>query len=449
MKRFNMEKRAKHSTTRVIAQGFALIILLGAGLLSLPISVRTGQSNFMNALFTATSATCVTGLAVVDTYQNWTTFGQMVIFCLIQVGGLGFMTIGVYVSVLLKRRIGLQERENLHESVNTLELAGVVRLAKKIVQGTVFIELTGALLLSIRFIPDFGLAKGVYFSVFHSVSAFCNAGFDLMGIREAYSSLVYYEGDLLVNVVISSLIIIGGIGFIVWDDMIRNKWHFKKYLLHTKIVLSTTFVLTVGGTLLFLILESNHLLADCTPLERVLGAFFSAVTPRTAGFNTIDTAALTDASKLLTMILMFIGGSPGSTAGGAKTTTMVVIIFYAIAMVRNHEDINLFGRRLSADVVRRANAVVVINLSVSIVAAIFIMAVQSLPITDVLFEVLSATGTVGMTTGVTRDLNLISRMVIILLMYCGRLGSLSFALVFAQKKTMDAIRQPEEKIIVG
>ncbi len=451
---FNGKKKrmpkSGHSTTRMIAFGFALIIVIGTILLSLPIATKTGETDLLTALFTATSATCVTGLVAADTYQNWTLFGQLVILCMLQGGGLGFMTIGVYISILLKRRIGLQERATLHESVNTLEIAGVVRLVKKIVQGAFIIEGTGALLLATRFIPRFGWANGIYFSIFHSISAFCNGGFDLMGIDEAYSSLVSYEGDILVNVVICLLILIGGIGFIVWDDVLKHKWHFKKYLLHSKIVLATTLGLTVAGTLLFLIFENNATLAGMTPIEKLLGALFASVTPRTAGFNTVDTGAMSNAGTLLTMLLMFIGGSPGSTAGGAKTTTMVVLLFYAVAMIRNREDINLFGRRLSADVVRKANAVVVINFSLAFGAACAIMALQpAIPMQDVVFEVLSAINTVGMTTGITRELGVISKLIVAVLMYCGRLGSLSFALVLAKKPSTNHVREPQEKIIVG
>lgn len=442
--------RTRGSTTRMIAFGFALIIVLGTMLLSLPIAVRTGEGNVLTSLFTATSATCVTGLIAADTYQNWTIFGQLVILCMIQVGGLGFMTIGVYISVLLKRRIGLQERATLHESVNTLEIAGVVRLVKKIVQGAFIIEGTGAALLSVRFIPRFGIVRGIYFSIFHAVSAFCNGGFDLMGIDEAYSSMVAYEGDILVNVVLCVLILTGGIGFIVWDDVLKHKWHFKRYLLHSKIVLVSTAGLTVIGTLLFLIVENQAALAGMTPCQKLLGALFSSVTPRTAGFNTVDVAALSNAGKLLTMLFMFIGGSPGSTAGGAKTTTIVVLLCYAAAMIRSREDISLFGRRLTSDVVKKANAVVVINFSLAFVAAGVIMALQpSISMPDVLFEVLSAINTVGMTTGITRDLGVASKLIIALLMYCGRLGSLSFALVFAKKPASNMVREPQEKIVVG
>lgn len=322
MKKEKVKK--KQSATRSIALGFALIIFVGAIMLTLPIATRTGEVNFIASLFTATSATCVTGLVVADTYQNWSVFGQIVVITMIQLGGLGFMTVGVYISVLLKKKIGLQERESIHESVNTLETAGVVRLVKKIVQGTFIIEGIGAMLLATRFIPRFGVKRGIYYSVFHSISAFCNAGFDLMGIEGEYSSLVAFEDDIVVNLVVMSLILIGGLGFIVWDDIQRNKWHFKKYLLHSKIVIISTVIITLVTTILFFTFEYNNTLRDMTLQGKILGAAFSSVTPRTAGFNTVDTAALSEAGKLLSMVLMFIGGSPGSTAGGAKTTTIVV-----------------------------------------------------------------------------------------------------------------------------
>jgi trk system potassium uptake protein TrkH len=449
-KKLTKFKKPNLDTTKKIAFGFAFIILMGALLLTLPMSVRSGKGNFLTSLFTATSATCVTGLVAADTYQNWTLFGQLVILCMIQVGGLGFMTIGAYIAVLLKKRIGLHEREQLQESVNTLEIAGVVRLVKQIVQGAVCIELIGAFILAFRFIPKFGFRRGIYFAIFHAVSAFCNGGFDLMGINEAYSSLVSYEGDVVVNLVVVSLILVGGIGFVVWDDVMRHKWNFKKYLLHSKIVISTTLIITVVATILFLITENNVSFAGMTPLEKVLGALFSSVTPRTAGFNTVDTASLSNAGKFLTMLLMFVGGSPGSTAGGVKTTTIVVLMAYAVAMVRNRQDINFFGRRLTEDVVKKANAVVIINMTLAMTAVIIIMVLQpSIAFENILFEVLSAIGTAGMTTGITRDLCVVSKLIIILLMYCGRLGSLSFALVFAQKKQQADIRQPQEKIIVG
>ena len=406
-------------TTRILAIGFALIILLGSVLLTLPIASRDGSTAYLDALFTATSATCVTGLVVYDTYQNWTLFGQIVILMLIQIGGLGFMTIGVYISVLLKKKIGIKEREGIHESVSTLEIAGVVRLVRFIIRGTFTFEMIGAILLAMRFIPTRGLIKGIYYGVFHSVSAFCNAGFDLMGDVEAYSSFAAYEGDVIVNLTIMSLIIVGGIGFIVWDDINRNKFHFRKYLLHTKIVLAATIVLVFGGALLFLIIENHATLEGLSVKGKVLGALFSSVTARTAGFNTTDTAALTNPGKMLTMLLMFIGGSSGSTAGGVKTTTFVVTLCFAYAMIKRTQGTNLFGRRLEDEALKKANAVLFINLSLAFAAAFVILLVQPFGFSDVLFEVFSAIGTVGMSTGITRDLLPVSKVVIVLLMYCG------------------------------
>ena len=444
------KKKQKMPYTRMLALGFALIILLGALLLCLPVSTRSREwMPFLDALFTATSATCVTGLVVADTYQNWSLFGQLVILTLIQIGGLGFITIGSYIAVILKKKIGLKEREAIHESVSTIELAGVVKLVRKIVMGTFAFELTGALLLSLRFVPQYGFWRGCYMGIFHAISAFCNAGFDLMGRNEAYSSLVAYEGDILVNLTIMALIVIGGAGFLVWDDIHRNKLNFKKYLLHTKIVLITTGVLIFGGALLFYLMEKDNVLAGMNAREQLLGSLFSSVTPRTAGFNSVDTAALKDSSKFLTMVLMFIGGSPGSTAGGVKVTTAVVMVLSTIAMVRGTHGVNILDRRLEESAVKRASAIVTIDLGLAVAAALIIMSVQPLKLSDALFEVFSAIGTVGMTTGITRELVPLSRIVIILLMYCGRLGSLTFTLVFARSKPEPPVKQPVEKIVVG
>lgn len=443
------KQKRKMPQTRALALGFAAIILAGTLLLMMPFATRDGHVSFLNALFTATSATCVTGLVVADTYQNWTLFGQLVILGLIQIGGIGFMTIGVYVAVLLKKKIGLKEREFLHESVSTLEVAGVVRLTKRIVQGTVFFELVGAVLLAIRFVPAKGVLKGIYYSVFHSVSAFCNAGFDLMGDTESYSSFVSYEGDVLVNLTLMGLILIGGIGFIVWDDIYRNRLNFRRYLLHSKIVLLMTLFLTAAGTVLFLVVERGGVLSGMNGVERLMGAMFASVTPRTAGFNTTDVGAMTGAGKLLTILLMFIGGSPGSTAGGIKTTTFAVMILSALATIRNSYGTNIFRRRLEEDVIKRASTVFTINLTLAVTAAVILVALQPLPLDDVLVEVVSAISTVGMSSGITRELCALSRVVIIFLMYCGRLGSLTFALSFARKKDVPPVQQPAEKIVVG
>ncbi len=459
MKEFEIGNRRKAiflwqnhlSQTQFIAYGFFCVILAGALLLTLPFASRDGQSiGFLNALFTATSATCVTGLVVADTWSQWTLFGQIVIICLIQIGGLGFITIGVCLSIILRRKIGLKERGLLQESVNTLQIGGVVRLARKIFIGTIIFEGTGAILLAIRFVPQYGFFRGVFYGFFHSISAFCNAGFDLMGFQGKYSSFVNYYDDWLVNLVIMSLIVIGGIGFVVWDDISRNKWHIRKYMLHTKIVLLTTFVLIFGGAYLFYLLERNALMEDMTVSGKILSSLFSSVTARTAGFNTIDTGALTDGSKLLTIVLMFIGGSPGSTAGGIKTTTIIVLLFCVVSNIRRESGLNVFGRRIEDDTIKRASTIMTMNLTLTLIVALVIMGIQpDLIMSDVLFETFSAIGTVGMTTGITRDLLPVSRILIIFLMYCGRIGSLSFALAFTQQKRTSQIKLPVGKITIG
>ena len=459
MKEFEIGNRRKAiflwqnhlSQTQYIAYGFFCVILAGALLLTLPFASRDGQSiGFLNALFTATSATCVTGLVVADTWSQWTLFGQIVIICLIQIGGLGFITIGVCLSIILRRKIGLKERGLLQESVNTLQIGGVVRLARKIFIGTIIFEGTGAILLAIRFVPQYGFFRGVFYGFFHSISAFCNAGFDLMGFQGKYSSFVNYYDDWLVNLVIMSLIVIGGIGFVVWDDVSRNKWHVHKYMLHTKIVLLTTFVLIFGGAYLFYLLERNALMEDMTVSGKILSSLFSSVTARTAGFNTIDTGALTDGSKLLTIVLMFIGGSPGSTAGGIKTTTIIVLLFCVVSNIRRESGLNVFGRRIEDDTIKRASTIMTMNLTLTLIVALVIMGIQpDLVMSDVLFETFSAIGTVGMTTGITRDLLPVSRILIIFLMYCGRIGSLSFALAFTQQKRTSQIKLPVGKITIG
>ncbi len=446
-----VRKKRHLSQTQFIAYGFFAIILIGALLLMLPIANRGGKNlGFINCLLTATSATCVTGLVAADTWSQWTLFGQMVILAMIQIGGLGFITIGVFVSIILRRRVSLKARGLMQESMNTLQIGGIVRLAKKIVQGTILFEGAGAVLLSIRFVPEFGFFRGVYYGIFHSISAFCNGGFDLMGIREPYSSLTYYAGDWLVNFTINSLIGIGGMGFIVWDDISKKGLHFRKYLLHTKIVLVTTAILLAGGSLFFFALERNNLMVGMRPGEMFWTSLFQSATARTAGFNTTDTAALTDGSKLLTIILMFIGGSPGSTAGGIKTTTLAVLLLSARASIRQTVGVEIYNRRLDDEAVRQAGLILIINLALAMAAAMWMVLAQpELAMSDVLFETFSAIGTAGMSTGTTRELLLASRVPLIILMFCGRVGSLSSALAFTQSKKKPPVMQPVEKITVG
>lgn len=440
----------KLTQTQMIAWGYALIILCGAILLTLPAASKSGEATgFVDALFTATSASCVTGLIVADTFQHWTVFGQWVILGLIQIGGLGFMTIGVFFSILLRRKIGLRTRGILQESVNMTQIGGIVRLAKTIVKGTLCLEGAGAILLAIRFFPKFGFAKGLYYGVFHSISAFCNAGFDLMGQEEGYVSFTGYYDDWLVNLTIMLLIVVGGIGFFVWSDIAQNKWKVKRYSLHTKIVLLATTVLIFGGALLFYIMESGNLFAGMSTQGKILSSLFSSVTARTAGFNTVDTAALGDSSKMLTIILMFIGGSPGSTAGGIKTTTLVVLLIFVKSNLKKERNCNLFNRRLADDAVHKAGIVLCTNLFLAVTATFIITAIQGIPLTDVVFEVVSAIGTVGMSTGITREVGWISKLILIFLMYCGRIGSLTFALSLRGHKQEAPVVQPIEHITIG
>lgn len=438
------------SEVQTIAIGFFLIILLGTSLLMLPISSRNREwTNFLEAFFTATSATCVTGLVVFDTFQHWSLMGQIIILILIQIGGLGFITIGVGFAMVFRRHIGLHQRDLMKESVNAMEIGGIVKLTRKILFGTLLFEGTGAILLSIRFVQDFGWIKGIYYGIFHSISAFCNAGFDLMGTREAYSSFITYAADPLVNLTVCGLITVGGLGFVVWEELYSKKWHWKRYSLHTKLVLSMSLILIVGGTLLLYLFEQNDTVAGMGRGEQLLVSLFGSVTARTAGFNTVDTGALTQQSKLITILLMFIGGSPGSTAGGIKTTTIAVMILYVFSNLRNDSGCNVFGRRISDEVIKKASMVFCLNLFMGIFCSIVILATSNLNLDDVLFEVFSGISTVGMTTGITRELNVVGRIIIIILMYCGRIGSMTFALSFIQRPSAQRIAFPVEKIAIG
>lgn len=443
--------KRKFSHTRLIAMGYISIIIIGTILLMLPIASKSGESaGFVTALFTAVSTSCVTGLVVVDTATNWTLFGQIVIITLIQIGGLGFMTIATMFSIFLKRKMGLRAREVMVESINTEHIGSIMNLTKKIVAGTAIFEGIGAILLATRFIPEFGWAKGIWYSVFHSVSAFCNAGFDLMGIKEKYTSLVPFADDAVVIITISFLVIIGGIGFLVWDDVSKKKLKFKYYQLHTKIVLTVTAILLAVPTVLFLIFERDFTNEGLGIGQSILNSIFDSVTARTAGFNSTDTAALAPASKILTVFLMFIGGSPGSTAGGIKTTTLAVIAMSTFNGITHRQSQGIFGRRLEKDAIHKASSVVFTNMSLAIIGIIAILAIQpNLDIGDIIFECVSAIGTVGMTTGITRDLATASRLIIAFLMFCGRVGSVSFALALMEKKAAPPVKNPREKITIG
>ena len=424
--------------------------MVGTLLLMLPVSSATGEvTGFIPSLFTATSASCVTGLVMVDTGTHWSFFGQAVVLVLIQIGGLGFMTIATLFSRLVRRRMSMRERGVMAESINTVRVGRIMEITSTIGLGTLIFELAGASLLAVRFIPEFGLGQGLWYSVFHSVSAFCNAGFDLMGVKAPFSSLVSYSDDALVSITIMLLIILGGIGFLVWDDVRQKGLRWKRYDLQTKLVILTTLILIFGGALLFFFLERGRMNADMPLGEQILVSFFSAVTPRTAGFNSVDTAALSDASKLLTVILMFIGGSPGSTAGGIKTTSVAVVFIFLFSGIRGRRGAYVFGRRIPDDAMKRSGMIASTNLMLALFGALVLCGTQSLPLGDVLIEVFSAIGTVGMSTGITRELTTLSALVVTLLMYCGRVGSVSFAMALLERRTDPPVTYPEEQVTVG
>jgi len=446
-----MEFYRKLTPTKIIILGYVIIILTGAFLLTLPFSARSGQSTpFINALFTATSATCVTGLVVYDTYAYWTTFGQGVILFLIQIGGLGFLTLGVMVSILTRRRIGLKQRIMMQESISVPQTGGIVRLTRFVFKVTMLLEGAGAILLALRFCPRVGLGKGIYFGLFHSISAFCNAGFDLLGEKAPFSSLTHYINDPVVNIVIMMLIVIGGLGFLVWEDLSKNRWHVRKYKLQTKIVLSTTGILIiVGAALLFLLEVNGSAYAGMSLGEKILASFFQAITPRTAGFNTVSIASLTHASIQLLIILMIIGGSPGSTAGGIKTTTLALSFFCVRSTLRKEQSLQCFHRRLSGDMVRNAFTVVVLYLFFFLSGAMVISTVENVPILSTLFETASAIGTVGLTMGITPELCTLSKLILVFLMYFGRVGCLTIIFSFYDNHSVVPSQMPLEHIAIG
>lgn len=438
------------STTRLIALSFLLVILSGSFLLCLPLSSSSGEwTGFVDAFFTATSATCVTGLVVFDTFSHWSVFGQLVILLMIQIGGIGLMTIIITLFIFLKKKISLHERLILMQSAGTVRISGMVKLVMRIIKGTLFCEGIGALFLAMRFIPKMGFVRGLYYAVFHSVSAFCNAGFDLMGRYEQFSSLTSYKNDFIVNITIMLLITVGGIGFLVWDEIVRYKFHFHKYSLHAKIVLTTSVFLIAAGTAGFFIFEYNHSLSELSVSGKLLSSAFMSVTTRTAGFNTLDTSALSESGSLLSMVLMFIGGSPGSTAGGIKTSTLAVVFFAMISMSKGHNGVILFKRSLGSDIVKQAAVIIVIYLTGILVATMIICHIEPYPITDILFETISAAATVGLSRGLTPSLCTVSHIILAFLMFGGRIGGLSLMLVFGEQKPQPPLKRPTEPIIIG
>ena len=442
----------KHlSTFQIIILGFLGVILTGTVLLMLPFATReAGSASLMDALFTATSATCVTGLVVQDTATYWSGFGQAVILTLIQIGGMGVVTLAVAITIISGKKIGLMQRSTMQESIAAPQVGGIVRLTRFIVTTTFGIELLGAVCMFPVFLKDFGPGKGIWYSVWHSVSAFCNAGFDLMGVRENYSSLVSYADNPLINIVIMLLIIIGGIGFLTWNDIRTHKWHLHKYRMQSKIVFVVTTILLVLPALYFYFIEFGYpQWAWLSGEQRFWGALFQSVTPRTAGFNTLDLTKMSEPGQAIMTILMLIGGSPGSTAGGMKTTTIAVLILSMLSVFGRREHVEVFDRRVAGETVKYAAAVLIMYLIFCLGGGILISSIEHLPILECIFEAGSAIGTVGLTLGLTPDLSLASHIILTVLMYFGRVGGLTVVFAAVSGTKPNVSKAPKEKITVG
>ena len=441
-----IRRKRRLSSFQIITLGFAGVILLGALLLMLPIST-TGENvtPFNETLFTATSAVCVTGLVVEDTGSYWSVFGQAILLVLIQVGGLGVVTVAVFFVMLSKRKISLMQRSTMQDAISAPKVGGIVRLTKFFLRGTFLIELLGALVMLPVFCRDYGWS-GVWMAVFHSVSAFCNAGFDLLGQSgRPYPSLTGYAADPVINLTIMLLIVLGGIGFLTWDDVWENRLHIRRYRMQSKVILVTTVCLILLPALFFFLADYSAL-----PIgKRLLASFFQAVSPRTAGFNTMDLTAMTEASRAMMILLMLVGGSPGSTAGGMKTTTLAVLLANAVATFRRRESPQFFGRRVGSGAVKTAATILSMYLMLFFGCGLFISIYEALPLSTCLYETASAVGTVGLTLGITPQLHLPSQLLLILLMYLGRVGGLTLVYAAMSSREPSVAKLPLEKITVG
>lgn len=439
-----IEKKLNPPT--VLALGFASLILLGAILLNLPIASKSGESvGFINAFFTSSSAVCVTGLVVKNTAEQWTNFGHIVIISLIQMGGLGFMTMATIVALLLGKKITFKDRLVIKEQLNQETMTGLVKLTKYVIAATFFIEGVGAIILSTKFIPIYGIGKGTWFSVFHAISAFCNAGFDLMG-----SSLEPHVGDLTLNLTLAALVIIGGLGFTVYIDISKNR-KFSRLRVHSKLVIVMTIFLLVFGSISIFIMEHNNpeTMLNLTTKEKVVASFFQSTITRTAGFNSINLSGLRESTVVLMVILMFIGGSPGSTGGGVKTTTFGVLLLTTISVIRGNKDVNIFKKRISQSVINRSLAIFMVGIVLVLSITLFLTFTENANFLDLLFETTSAFATVGLSRSLSPNLTNIGKIIISLTMYSGRVGALTMAFAFAQKERVENYRYSEGYITVG
>ncbi len=443
---FTVRLRSHITSFRAILLGFIILILTGAVLLSMPVSSAAHrQTPFIDALFTSASAACVTGLVVYDTAAYWSVFGKCVLFVLIQIGGLGVITVAIAAFIITGRQIGILQRSTMQDAISAPQIGGIVRLTKRILKWTIIAELSGAAVLATVFCRDMGFIPGLFSALFHSVSAFCNAGFDLMGSHGAFSSFEYYAGSTTVNLVLTALIISGGLGFLTWQDLLANGFRPGKLRLQTKIVLTTTAALIILPFLWFFFEEFGTL-----PLkQRTLTALFQTITPRTAGFSTVDYSTMSESSLLITIGLMITGGAPGSTAGGMKVTTLFVLIISARAFMRRKNDVNCFMRRLDPAVIYNAVTLLIIYLFLLLSGTVFLTETEQIPLLHAMFECASALGTVGLTCGVTPDLSEISRLVLSGYMFFGRVGGLTLAYAAVSGLKESCGKFPTEKIAVG
>ena len=450
---FIARKRPKRlSATQIVAIVFVMIILFGTALLALPVASRSGVScGIRPALFTATSATCVTGLVLYDTWTQWSGFGQTVIICLIQIGGLGFMSIAAMVVFLLRRKVGLKQRLVMAQALSLNDMDGVVRLQKWVIVGSLSIEAIGALILTLRFLPEYGFVTALKWGVFHSISAFCNAGFDILGCITPGASLIEFNSDPVVLLTISGLIVIGGLGFLVWEEVARVR-RFKKMTVYTRLVLVMTLALLAVGTICFALLEWNNpaTIGQMSVGDKWLNSFFQSVTTRTAGFAAVDQAVLTDAGKGATIALMLVGGSSGSTAGGVKTVTMLVLLLFIWSRARGKSSVCVFRRTIPSSQVMDAMTIVALLVGLAVFGGIFISATSPVGFTDGLYESVSALATVGLTAGVTTKLSVAAQILMIIYMYFGRVGILTISLGFLMgSEAEERFRYAQTNLLIG
>lgn len=440
----------KISSVKIILLGYCAIILIGAVLLTLPVAVKEGNISFADSLFASASATCITGLVRFDTFTHWSLFGQIIILCLIQIGGIGYMTVAITLVSFTKKKIGLTSRFILQDSIASPQVGGVVRMTKFIALGSLAVEGIGAILLALYFCPTMGFFNGIYYSIFHSVSAFCNAGVDLMGQFGEFESFTAFAGNWYVCSVIMILIIIGGLGFFVWYDILIQKFKFSKFKLQTKLVLVISAILIVSGTVVIWIFEAKNPVMNERPFdEQLLCSLFQSVTSRTAGFSTVDFADMSDSSKSVMIFLALIGGSTGSTAGGLKTTTFAVLVLTVVSTFKKKKSIEVFGRRIENEAIRTSCYIFVMYIILAFAVGILICEIEGLPLTKCMLESISAVTTVGITLGITPSLNIVSQIILILLMIFSRVGSITMLLALSSDKSAVPSKLPSEKIQVG